>query len=158
MPDDVVEFRVNKKSDLPINKLFLIKFVNGKETEWRKCLKCGDIRRAPNSGTSGLRLHLTKCPGNDASKDSRDVNHDVIPFAKKPKLDDIPALMHKISRLVYEDNLTINTVVNSSTLKWFFEGRNVGKVTYHKLNKVLDADYQFLFAKVKSFIESRDKK
>ena len=158
MPDDVVEFRVNKKSDLSIHKLVLIKFVNRKETEWRKCQKCGDLRKAPNSGTSGLRLHLTKCPGNDASKDSRDVNQDVIPFAKKPKLDDIPQLMHKISRLVYEDNLTINTVVNSSTLKWFFEGRNVGKVTYHKLNKVLDADYQFLFAKVKSFIESRDKK
>ena len=70
MADDVVEFRVNKKSDLPINKLFLIKFVNGKETEWRKCLKCGDLRKAPSSGTSGLRLHLTKCPGNDASKDS----------------------------------------------------------------------------------------
>ena len=41
MHDDVVEFRVNKKSDLPIYKLFLIKFVNGKETEWRKCQKVG---------------------------------------------------------------------------------------------------------------------
>ena len=59
MPDDVVEFRVNKKSDLSIHKLFLIKFVNRKETEWRKCQKCGDLRKAPNSGTSGLRLHLT---------------------------------------------------------------------------------------------------
>ena len=56
-----IEYRSNVNAVTPVNRLFLVKYVNGRKTEFRKCIKCGDEIKAPNSGTSALSKHSERC-------------------------------------------------------------------------------------------------
>ena len=43
----VSEYRVNKTSQSEVNKKFLVEFKNNLQTEWRKCIKCDALVKAP---------------------------------------------------------------------------------------------------------------
>ena len=60
-PEVVIEYRVNKTSQSEVNKKFLVEFKNNLQTEWRKCIKCDAVVKAPNMGTSGMHKHLLTC-------------------------------------------------------------------------------------------------
>ena len=56
-----LEYRVNKMSNVEINKQYLVEFKNGIQTEMRKCLRCDLLVKAPNGGTTGLNKHYKSC-------------------------------------------------------------------------------------------------
>ena len=56
-----VEYRSNTKAVTPVNRLFLVQYINGRKTEYRKCIKCSDIIKFPNFGTSALNKHSEIC-------------------------------------------------------------------------------------------------
>ena len=56
-----VECRSNTNAVTPVNRLFLVQYNNEQKTEHRKGIKCSDIIRCPNSGTSALNKHSEIC-------------------------------------------------------------------------------------------------
>ena len=80
----VVEYRVNKKTSSNVCKLFLLEFKDDVQTEWRKCIKCDALVKAPNSGTSGLSKHADSCA--KSNKRKAPTNQPKIGFKKCPKL------------------------------------------------------------------------
>ena len=79
----VVEYRVNKKTSSNVCKLFLLEFKDDVQTEWRKCIKCDALVKAPNSGTSGLSKHADSCA--KSNKRKAPTNQPKIGFKKCPK-------------------------------------------------------------------------
>ena len=63
IPDNIIEYRTNKgaKEDLP--KSFLVQFVNGRQTEYRRCFACGTNIKCKDSNSTGLRRHRQVCNG-----------------------------------------------------------------------------------------------
>ena len=41
IPDDIIEYRTNKRAKEDLPKSFLVQFVNGRQTEYRRCIACG---------------------------------------------------------------------------------------------------------------------
>ena len=60
-PEVVIAYRVNKTSQSEVNKKFLVEFKNNLQTEWRNCVKCDALVKAPTMGTSGMHKHLLTC-------------------------------------------------------------------------------------------------
>ena len=103
----VVEYRVNKKTSSNVCKLFLLEFKDDVQTEWRKCIKCDALVKAPNSGTSGLSKPADSCA--KSNKRKAPTNQPKIGFKKCPKLN-LPKGMDTVSKLVYKDNIPITAV------------------------------------------------
>ena len=150
----VVEYRVNKKTSSNVCKLFLLEFKDDVQTEWRKCIKCDALVKAPNSGTSGLSKHADSCA--KSNKRKAPTNQPKIGFKKCPKLN-LPKGMDTVSKLVYKDNIPITAVAKSEALQSMFRELGFGSVTYHSMNKALDEKYHCIVSKLKSIIESRNK-
>ena len=41
IPEDIIEYRTNKRTKEDLPKSFLVQFVNGRQTEYRRCIACG---------------------------------------------------------------------------------------------------------------------
>ena len=61
--NDRYELRVNKRSKLPIQKMFLEDNKNGQKTAVSKCLKYDVPINCTNGGTIGLKVYDVSCTG-----------------------------------------------------------------------------------------------
>ena len=61
--EDLVEFKINEKAKSECNKLFLVKFVNGRRTQYRRCFRYETEIKAPDGSTSGMKIHSKSCTG-----------------------------------------------------------------------------------------------
>ena len=59
--DDIIEYRTNKRAKEDLPKSFFVKFVNGRQTEYRQCIACGTNIKCKDSNTTGLRRHREVC-------------------------------------------------------------------------------------------------
>ena len=134
----VVEYRVNKKTSSNVCKLFLLEFKDDVQTEWRKCIKCDALVKAPNSGTSGLSKHADSCA--KSNKRKAPTNQPKIGFKKCPKLN-LPKGMDTVSKLVYKDNIPITAVAKSEANAQNDHGYNLGtEITLADFERRICAD------------------
>ena len=151
----VVEYKPSPKTGAEIHQHFLVQFLNGRNSEYRKCAKCSDLIKFPKSGTSALHKHHNLC--RQPRSQPVDVDQRRIPFQKttqKPRKG-----LPECARLVYEDNFAITKVVKSKTLQsfynrlsWFLYAEPVAK-KYSSKNYMLylsipcqfQSKYQFQF-------------
>ena len=54
---DIIEYKLASNLSNGVHELYSIHFVNGRKTEFRKCLRCSAVVKAPKSGTSALHEH-----------------------------------------------------------------------------------------------------
>ena len=108
-----LEYRVNKMSNVEINKQYLVEFKNGTQTEMRKCLRCDLLVKAPNGGTTGLNKHYKSCVKKVPKR--KDNSQSCLGFPKSPKLE-LPKGLKLVAQMVYKDQIPVNTVANSSAL------------------------------------------
>ena len=85
IPDDIIEYRTNKRAKEDLPKSFLVQFFNGRQTEYRRCIACGTNIKCKDSNTTGLRRHREVCNRDRGSKDDKQGE---LPFAvgKQQKL------------------------------------------------------------------------
>ena len=105
---------MNTNAVTPVNRLFLVQYINGRKTEYRECIKCSDIKKCPTSGTSALNKHSKICGKKIRGK--RPADQREIPFAKSTKVDEISRTrgLKEVSQLVRSDNSVVNAVLYSS--------------------------------------------
>ena len=149
-----LEYRVNKMSNVEINKQYLVEFKNGIQTEMRKCLRCDLLVKAPNGGTTGLNKHYKSCVKKVPKR--KDNSQSCLGFPKSPKLE-LPKGLKLVAQMVYKDQIPVNTVANSSALQHIFQSLNFGRVNYHTVNKALDDTYHRIVTHLKAIITNRDK-
>ena len=77
--DDIIEYRTNKRAKEDLPKSFLVQFVNGRQTEYRRCIACGTNIKSKDSNTTGLRRHREVCNRDRGSKDDKQGE---LPFAR----------------------------------------------------------------------------
>ena len=120
---DIIEYKLANNPSNGVHELYFIQFVNGRKTEFRKCIRCSAVIKASKSGTSALHKHKDFCSKREIALQ----NESLIPF-KKTKTG-TPKGLDEVAKLVYEDGMTINAIVNSSTLNKFFRRMNFSKVS-----------------------------
>ena len=104
-----LEYRVNKMSNVKINKQYLVEFKNGIQTEMRKCLRCDLLVKAPNGGTTGLNKHYKSCVKKVPKR--KDNSQSCLGFPKSPKLE-LPKCLKLVAQMVYKDQIPVNTVAS----------------------------------------------
>ena len=115
IPDDIIEYRTNKRAKEDLPKSFLVQFVNGRQTEYRRCIACGTNIKCKDSSTTGLRRHREVCNRDRGSKDDKQGE---LPFARG-KAAKIEKGLGDVARLVYNDGIPVNKIVKSETLQKF---------------------------------------
>ena len=151
----IIEYKPSCKSLVAeIHKHFLVQYVNGRRTEIRKCLSCSSLIKSVKSGTSALQKHRKSCISSTLQK--RPSDQPYLSFTKVARTDQKGFV--DVARLVYEDNVPVNKVVTSSVLQSRYKRMNFAKVTHHSVNVTLEAEYQYVFEKIKVLIAERDKK
>ena len=149
----IVEYKPSPKTGAEIHQHFLVKFLNGRKSEYRKCVKCSELIKCPKSGTSALHIDHNLC--RQPRSQPVDVDQRRIPFQKttqKPRKG-----LPECARLVYEDNFAITKVVKSKTLQSFYNRLNFATVSYNSVNQQLESDYQYVFQNIKKYIAKRNK-
>ena len=68
IPDVIIDYRTNKEAKEDLPKSFLVQFVNGRQTEYRRCIACGTNIKGKNSNTVGFRRHREVCDRDRGSK------------------------------------------------------------------------------------------
>ena len=64
---EVIEYKLPKENlSNEVHSYFYVQFRNGRKTDIRKCIKCGEKVKSINSGTTTLHRHHNTC-----SKDAR---------------------------------------------------------------------------------------
>ena len=148
-PGDVITFEPHRKSSLPIHRLFLDEIMNGQPTEYSKCIKCSKIIKRPNSGTKSLYTHRDSCqPEFSVSGQS------MLPFA--PRKTSNSKAVELAARLVYEDNISLNQIVNSQVIKEVLTP--YGNYSRHSVNKCIGDSYQLVLRQIRAFIDGRDER
>ena len=79
IPDYIIENRTNKRAKEDLPKSFHVQFVNGRQTEYRRCIACGTNIKCKDSNTTGLRRHIEVCNRDRGSKDDKQGE---LPFAR----------------------------------------------------------------------------
>ena len=125
------------------------------QTEMRKCLRCDILVKSPNGGTTGLLKHRSTC-SKKIPKRKVDRGQLSLGFSKTQKLE-LAKGFKLITQLVYKEQIPLNTVTKSGALQHMFQTLNYGCVTYHSVNKTLNASYHSIIAKIKELIANRDK-
>ena len=152
IPDDIIEYRTNKRAREDLPKSFLVQFVNGRQRECRRCIACGTNIKCEDSNTTGLRRHREVCNRDRGSKDDQQGES---PFARG-KGAKIEKGLGDVARLVYDDGIPVNKIVKPETLQKSFKQLNFSKVSKHSINRQLENEYQAMFQIVKSNIAGRD--
>ena len=78
-----VEWRSNGNDKFEMNRMFLVEYKNGQRQTGKKCINCGEARRATNRGTIGFCRHIHLCKQTSFEQPHR---QDVIDFktSKQP--------------------------------------------------------------------------
>ena len=131
---DIIEYKLASFPSNGVHDLYFIQFVNGRKTEFRKCIRCSAGIKAPKSGTSALHKHKDICCKREIALQVQSP----IPF-KKTKTGTHKGL-DEVAKLVYDDRMSINAIVNSSMLNKFFRKMNFSNVSYHAINNALESE------------------
>ena len=121
-----------------VNFKFYVQYLSGIKPEKRKCIKCTKVITATNGGTTAMKSHLKTCTGERPHIANQPCSTRTFEPSSSVKNDNG---MRKICKLVYQDNIPINKIVNSATLKEMFQKLGYDKVTKDRLNNCLNREY-----------------
>ena len=121
-----------------VNFKFYVQYLSGIKPEKRKCIKCTKVITATNGGTTAMKSHLKTCTGERPHIANQPCITRTFEPSSSVKNDNG---MRKICKLVYQDNIPINKIVNSATLKEMFQKLGYDKVTKDRLNNCLNREY-----------------
>ena len=141
IPDDIIEYRTNKRAKEDRPKSFLVQFVNGRQTEYRRCIASGTNIECKDSNTTGLRRHREVCNSDRGSKDDKQGE---LPFARG-KAAKIEKGLGDVARLVYDDGILVYKIVKSETLKKIFKQLNFSRISKHSINRQLENEHRAMF-------------
>ena len=57
---DIIEYKLGSNPSNGVHELYFIQFVNGRKTEFWKCIQCSAVIKARESGNRALHEHFFK--------------------------------------------------------------------------------------------------
>ena len=137
-----------------VHDFYLVEYVGGLKKDRRKCIRCGIIICAKNSGTTTLKRHTTTCRKRSAKELS---NQSLVDFVRLPKRESKKGL-DEVAKTVYRYHIPITRAVNCDVFQTWYKRMGFANVTYSSVNEELNAQYESLMSKVKQMIRNRDNK
>ena len=106
---DVIEYKLSEENlSNEVHSYFYVQFLNGRKTDIRKCIKCGEKVKSINSGTTTLHRHHNTCSKDANKKRSNDQNE--LPYALAPKVARNTTGLALVAKLVYDDEIPITRI------------------------------------------------
>ena len=149
---DLIEYKINENAKSECAKLFLVKFVNGQRTQYRRCFRYETEIKAPDGSTSGMNKHARSCTGKRGR--ARSPSQPIIPFKIAANTDQNRKLLD-VGRLVFEDRIPINRIVKSTFIQQLLKKSGYPAATTDGINEALETKYQELLSKIKGLIVKR---